>query len=175
MFIEKSLLFLKNSLFFIEKLFRSSFSCLFSYFSLAETLRDIMEWILFFQISTCAIAIAFSLFVLENTLSFETYIALLDLYATLELVFSYSYIAQRIIADLLKIGNIMYDSPWYRLPTKQQKLLTLSIRRAERELRFKCLGIFDCSLEGFAKVIIYYYTLTLVGKAKRNFLIKRIF
>lgn len=113
-----------------------------------------MELILFYITLTCTIAIAFNLFVVElsDALSFETIIAIVDLYLILGLTFAYYFLAEWITSDLLDIGDIFYNSQWYRLAPRQTKLLAFPIRRAQRVLRFKSLGFLDCSLPVFASV-----------------------
>lgn len=115
-----------------------------------------MGLILFSLTLTCTIAIAFNLYVFElnKTITMELFIALVDLSAELEITFAYFYISERITTDLLKIDQIFYDSPWYRLSTKQQKFLVLPIQRAQRTVRLSSLGLIECSLPVFALVNI---------------------
>lgn len=119
-----------------------------------------MEIILFNKAVMCIIAIALNLYAVElnDTLSLEAIIAIFDLYLILSLALVYFYFAEQITSDLLDIGDMFYNSPWYHLPIRQQKLLTLPIQRAARELRFKCLNIFDCSLAVFAAVNYNLFT-----------------
>lgn len=122
--------------------------------SLVQSVCDMMEAILFNMIFTCTVVIAFNLFVIESSdgYNFEMIIAFIDLSFMVGLTFAYFYLSEWITTDLLEIGDIFYDSPWYRLPTKHQKLLTLPIQRAGRELRLTGLGLFDCSLAVFSGV-----------------------
>lgn len=103
---------------------------------------------------TCITVIVFNLFVIElsSTITLEIYCALGDLFTGLALTFVYFYLSEWITSDLLEIGDYFYNSAWYRLPAKQQKLLVLPIRRAQREFRLKGFGLFDCSLEVFGMV-----------------------
>lgn len=110
--------------------------------------------ILFNITVTCTVTITFNLFVVElnETLSLATYIALLDLYLVLGLTFAYFYLSERISIDLMAIGDVFYDSAWYRFTAKQQKLLWLPIQRAQENVRLTGLGLFECSLPVFAAV-----------------------
>lgn len=103
---------------------------------------------------TCTVAIAFNLYVIElcDGLEFDLLIACVDLCVMIGLTFAYFYLAERITTELLAIGDIFYDSAWYRLPTKYQIHLVLPIQRAGRELRFTGLGLFDCTLAVFSAV-----------------------
>lgn len=115
-----------------------------------------MEIILFYLTLDCTIVIAFNLYVLEVTdaIDAETMAVFIDVFDTVLITFFYFYLSEWITADLLAIGDHFYDSPWYLLPVKQQRLLMLPICRAQRVFRFKGLGLFDCSLEVFSMVCL---------------------
>lgn len=115
-----------------------------------------MEMILFTLALTCTIVIALNLFVVElnGMLSMETLAAFIDLSGTLILMIIFCYLSECVTSDLLEIGENFYNSPWYRLPLKEQRLLVLSITRAQRVFRLKGLGLFDCSLAVFSSVKI---------------------
>lgn len=128
----------------------------FLIFSTAEALGKIMELILFNMTSTCTIAIAFNLYVLEFNGQFimQIMVAIIDLVIILWLTFAHFYLSERITCDLLEAGDCFYNSPWYRLKINQQKLLVIPIQRAQQEVRLKGLGIFECSLAGFLSVVV---------------------
>lgn len=108
--------------------------------------------ILFNVAFTCIIVIACNLLVIElnNQLNMEIIVAMVDLCVMLGITFAYFYLSEWITSDLFEIGDIFYNAPWSRLPIKQQKLFVLlPIQRAERGLRLKCLGLFECSLAVF--------------------------
>ena len=123
-----------------------------------------MEMILFGWTLTCIVSIAFNLFVVEliETFTLEIYVALLNVILTCALTFGQFYLSEWITQDLLGIGDMFYDSPWYRLPTKRQKLMVLPLQRAQRELRLKGLGLFDCSLAVFATVTYSFIAFTTI-------------
>lgn len=102
----------------------------------------------------CVIAIAFNLFVLElnESINMEIFIALVDLGAELGMTAAHFFLSEYITMDLLKIGDIFYNSPWFQLPTKQQMRLVLPIQRAQREIRLTGLDLFQCSLDVFVSV-----------------------
>lgn len=118
-----------------------------------------MEVKLFCITLECTIVLALNLYVLELnlTINMEAVIAFLLMFNVFSFSFSHFYLSERLTDDLVSIGDIFYNSPWYRLlPAKQQKLLVLPIQQAQREFRLKGLGIFICSLAAFS-------TVTMIG------------
>lgn len=117
-----------------------------------------MGEILFSLFLTCTIIIAFNLFALESNklFSIQTVIAICDVTCLLPSNFTYCFLAEKVTADLLKIGDILFSSAWYQLPLAQQKLLIVSIQFAEREYRIKGLRLIDCSLGVFLSVGFYH-------------------
>lgn len=113
-----------------------------------------MSFILFEMTLACTIIIAFSLFVVElnDSLNVEILVALIDMAICVGLTFVYFYFSEWVTSDLLQVGDVFYDSLWYRLPTMKQKLLVLPIQRGGREFRLTGLGFFDCSLAIFSTV-----------------------
>lgn len=124
------------------------------YFSLAKAVDHIMEIILFTMTLTCTTIIALNLFAVElnGLLSMATLTAFCDLLGMLLLLIMFCYLSECITSDLLEIGDIFYNSPWYQLRVEQQRLLALPIRRAQRVFRLKGLGLIDCSLVVFSSV-----------------------
>lgn len=118
-----------------------------------------MKSIVFNTILTCVATIACNLIVIElnDSLSLEICVAFIDLIVIVGITFVYCFLAEWITTDLLQIGDILYNSPWYQvLSTNKQKLLILPFIRAGRELRLTGLGFFDCSLAVFAWVFILF-------------------
>lgn len=89
---------------------------------------------------------------LSGAISIETLNAAFDLIITLMLLFTYCYLSECLTSDLLKIGEIFYNSAWYGWPVKQQKLLILSIGRGQHVFRLTSLELFECSLAIFSSV-----------------------
>lgn len=113
-----------------------------------------MEEMIFFVILTSIIVIAFNLFAMESSdwMSLQTIVGIGTLSCLLPLDFVYCFCSEMVAACLYEIGDIFYDSAWYRLPVKYQRLTILPIQRAGREMQFKCLGLVECSLAMFATV-----------------------
>lgn len=115
-----------------------------------------MSEILFSMLLTCTVIVAFNLFALESNAMFsvQTVIAVCNVGCLLPSNFTYCLLAEQVTDNLLHVGDILYDSPWYRLPLQQQKLLIIPIQRAQREFRLKSLRLINCSLAVFSAVSI---------------------
>lgn len=90
----------------------------------------------------------------NGLLSLEGLCAIIASAIALLVLYIHCYASEHLTADLMAIGDIFYDSTWYRLPVKQQKLLVLPIQRATQEFRLKGSGLIDCSLAVFLSVKI---------------------
>lgn len=122
--------------------------------STAKAIGNIMGEILFTMFLTCTIIIAFNLFALESNalFSIQTVIAICDVACLLPSNFTYCFLAEKVTADLLKTGDVLFSSAWYRLPVAQQKLLVVPLQVAECEYRIKGLRLINCSLAVFLSV-----------------------
>lgn len=123
-------------------------------FSVADSLYNMMEVIIFNITFTCTAVIAFNLLVVElnDSINFEMVVAFADLVVVLLITAVYFFHSEWITSDLFEIGDSFYNSPWFLLSMKQQRLLVIPIQRAGREFRLKGLGISDCSLAAFSTV-----------------------
>lgn len=122
--------------------------------SIAESLGSIMDLFLFSMVLLITIVIATDLAAVElsDALSLEAMIAIADLALVLMADFVYSFQSDFVTLSMLEIGEIFYNSPWYRLPAAKKRLLVLPIQRAQREFRLKGLGLIDCSVVVFTSV-----------------------
>lgn len=121
---------------------------------MAENIADVMSPLLFFLLLSYSIIIAVFLFNIEaldeiNFVVFGIFTALSQL--VMQLVI-YSRLSEYITEDLAATGELFYESPWYQLPSKKQKLYVLPILRPQREFRLMGLGIIECSLRICAAV-----------------------
>lgn len=116
-----------------------------------------MELILFHMSLMCTIVIALNLFAFElnDPLSLKAMNVLINLMVIVLLTFAHYYLSERLTSNLLEIGDIFYNSAWYRLPVKRQRLLMLPIERGHSVFRLRALALFDCSLDNFASVKLY--------------------
>lgn len=119
---------------------------------------------LFANLLCCAIVIAFNLLLLEvsDHIDLSIVASLYNMSATMTMTIIFCFLSEHITAVLLNVGDVFYESMWYRLPTRQQKLLGLALSRSQREFRLKGLGMIYCSLFTFSKVKL---------KFKANFLL----
>lgn len=123
-----------------------------------------MEAILFALTMISAVNMALNLLAFEiiDGISLEMMTAFMDLLIILNLTFAHYYLAERLTANLLEIGDIFYNSAWLQLPVKRQRLLVLSIERGHCVFRLRGLRLFDCSLDNFASVIVCDYFATII-------------
>lgn len=108
---------------------------------------------------TCVIVITLNLLVVElnESINLEVIVAFLNAGIMIGLTFALFYLAEWITSDLLSIGELFYNSAWYRLSVHEQTRLVLSIQRAHRELRLNGLGLFACSLPVFSSVKLIFF------------------
>lgn len=118
-----------------------------------------MSALLFYQLVFCAIAAAFSLFVINmnGLLSYTTAIAIIAISTVLIPTFIYCDLSERITSDLHEMANTFYSLAWYELPFMQQKCILLSIQRAQRGVDLTGLGIITCSLATFLSVSTIWF------------------
>lgn len=115
-----------------------------------------MGVIVFTMTIICTLVVAMNLFAIEliDAVTTETMNAVLNTFFVLLLVFMYCSLSEYMTSDLSEIGDIFYNSVWYRLPVKEQCLMLQPIERAQSVFRLKGLGLFDCSLDVFTTVKI---------------------
>lgn len=114
---------------------------------------------LFFDLSSCIIATVFELLSIDNDIQNQRYdsntftnVSTLGLHNTM--LFILCHFSEKFTDRSYDVGDVIYsDLLWYKLSIRQQKLLILPIRRAQKLFRLRGYGIFDCSLELFLKVI----------------------
>lgn len=117
-----------------------------------------MEVTLFNITVICTICIAFNLLAVElnDSINMGLLIAFADMAVVLAITGVYFFHSEWITSDLLEVGDNFYNSAWYLLPVKQQRLLVLPIQRADREFRLKGLGLFECSQAAFLSVFLFF-------------------
>lgn len=99
------------------------------------------------------------MFALESVdrLDVQAMASFYDFTSVLVTTFIYCYLSERVTADLLFVGDIFYASLWYHLPSKQGKLLKLSIERSQWEFRLKGFELINCSLSVFLSVCAVFF------------------
>lgn len=125
-----------------------------NYFRVAEHVSDVMSPILFFLLLSYAIIIAVFLLnfeaIDEFTLTIYGMVSAFIFFLAQLLI--YSRLSENITEDLFATGDLFYESPWYQLPPKLQKLYILPIQRSQKVFRLKGLKIIECSMGVCASV-----------------------
>ncbi|XP_018351357.1 PREDICTED: odorant receptor 4-like [Trachymyrmex septentrionalis] len=68
-------------------------------------------------------------------------------------IFLGNYIGQEVIDSSMSIYQATYNTLWYAAPLCMQKLILFIMQRRYRKSALTAGGLFDASLEGFAKLI----------------------
>lgn len=55
--------------------------------------------------------------------------------------------------NVMTIGDHIYELHWYQLSRNEQFVVQMIIARSQKPFELKGLGVFECSLETFLKVI----------------------
>lgn len=126
----------------------------FLYFSVAGVIADVLSVVLFFSLLSYAVTIALFLFDLELAplMSFASFGLMISLTNLLTQIVLYCTSSENLTYDLIATGDLFYDSTWFQLPIKLQKLYLLPIQRSRKEFRLNGRGIIECSLRVFAAV-----------------------
>lgn len=86
----------------------------------------------------------------------DTFLAFNGVWISTTVMFSSCYFPNKITTYCSDIGNIVYQSEWYRLSPKLQKYLQLVIKRSQRPVFLHGFKIIRCSMETFSKVGTYF-------------------
>ncbi|XP_076384190.1 uncharacterized protein LOC143262204 isoform X2 [Megalopta genalis] len=69
------------------------------------------------------------------------------------IIYLNNYNGQKLITSSIGLFNDIYDSLWYCIPPKSQKVLLFVLMRSSYQMEFSCAGLFIPSNEGFAKMM----------------------
>lgn len=113
-----------------------------------------MSGTLFVLLFMYAITVAVALIAMEAGVSmdvafFATLVGLLNILSQMGI---YCNLSENVTSDLECTGEVFYESPWYNLQIRVQKLYALPIQQSQIEFRLKGLGIIECSLTMLASV-----------------------
>lgn len=118
---------------------------------------------LFYELSTCIICTVLELLTIDRSVQegrFDIFdvtmiISITLLVLHLSIVFILCFYGEKLTTQSFQVMDIIYsDLLWYKLPAQQQRVLTMSIRQAQKVYRLKGYGIFECSMELFLKVTV---------------------
>lgn len=127
----------------------------FHFNRIMENIQIIFSGAFFFQIVVCAIFIATILSSLDQNLQNMSYEFVININClVLEILLNYiscSY-AQSVTSNAFEVADVIYDTLWYQLPMKQQKMICMTIRLAQKPVYLQGYKIFTCSMETFLTV-----------------------
>lgn len=114
-----------------------------------------MTGILFFQLLGSVVIIALTIFAFDQPCPTYTHLLVnVNVFAsTMIMCYVYCYFSERFTERAFDIGDMSYNSLWYKMSMKEQKLVGLVIRQAQKEFRMSGYGIIKCSLGAFQSVI----------------------
>lgn len=120
-----------------------------------ENICDVMSGVLFSQLLFCVVSLALMLFSLNQSgkISFTLFLKLYVLVIYLTICYIYCRLSKNITEKSYEIGDVAYNSLWYEVLVKEQKMIILTICQSQRKFQLTGLGIVDCSLETFLRVI----------------------
>lgn len=127
-------------------------------FRAMENTRKIMSLPIFFQLLLFTCIMVFALFSLNQpeTSNNEKVISIQNTIWQSMLWFICCHLSERIAEDSFSISDDLYNSNWLLLSTRERRMLRFMISRAQKEFRFTCVGMFDCSMETFSIVISHF-------------------
>lgn len=111
--------------------------------------------IIFAHLLFGAIIISFNLVLLEvsDQIDLQAMAAFYIMLSAAAMNFVFCLSSENITIALTQIADAFYESVWYRLPTGKQKLIAIIIARSHHEFHMEGLGLVDCSLYTFTRVI----------------------
>lgn len=118
-------------------------------------IQTIFSGAFFFQIVICAIFIAIILSSLDQNLQNMTYEFVINLFCLLleiQLNFISCHYAQTVTTQSFEIADVIYNSFWYRMPIREQKMIQMTIHLSQKPVHLKGYKIFTCSMETFLTV-----------------------
>lgn len=113
----------------------------------------------FFQMVVCAGFLAFVLLSLDQnikSLTFDVVININCLFLEILLNFSSCNHAQTLTTRSFQVAEDFYNILWYELPCNQQKMIAMTIQRAQKPFYLHGYKMFTCSMETFLAVCTMY-------------------
>lgn len=123
--------------------------------SILTNIQIIMSGPLFFDLFYSVLFIAFSLFALDHSMeqiNLNSIICIECLFFAILITYILCSLSEKMTQQSYRIGDTLFESKWYKLPIKEQKLLILFIQRSQKEFRLNGYKIIDCSLKTFVAV-----------------------
>lgn len=115
------------------------------HFSLMANTEAMMTGMIFFQLLCSVMVIALILFsMIVGDCPILTELNLLSL--VMVMCYVYCYFAERVTEKAYDISDFVYETLWYKMPPKEQKLMKLIIVRAQKKFQMTGFGLIECSL-----------------------------
>lgn len=127
-------------------------------FRAMENTRKVMSLPIFFQLLLFTCIVVFALFSLNQpgSSNSEKVISIQNTIWQLIVWFICCHLSEKIAAKSFSISDDLYNLNWLMLSKRERRMVWFMISRAQKEFRFTCLGMFDCSLETFSIVISHF-------------------
>lgn len=153
---------------------------------MADIIADVMSATLFALLLMFSITLAAFMIDLAatNTLDFEFLGTFSSIIVILIQLIIYCHLSENVTNDLAQTGDVFYESQWFPLPVKLQKVYILPILRSQKDFRVTGLGIIECSLRVFASVrltllrcekfwfnIFFFFILQIIRTASSYFIL----
>ncbi|KAL6425629.1 hypothetical protein ACFW04_009632 [Cataglyphis niger] len=137
----------------------------------AQLIEDIFSLTLAIQITLITVMISITLLQITQENANILIILRYIVYVLAQLIhlFCLSFEGQKLIDHSLKTRDTIYNSPWYKTPTKSQKMLLFVMRKSLQPISLSAGKIYIFSLQNFTtvKIIINFIRL------QRNELVKQ--
>lgn len=131
-----------------------------------ENIRSLSSGIVFNVLLCCVFFLVLIFLSLDQftTMDFNFLVILDGLFIYLFICYVYCYFSENITTKSFEIGDIVYNSLWYEMSTKEKKAIVLMIQRSQKEFRLTGLGLVDCSLGQFLSVTIGFLHIRFLTK-----------
>lgn len=74
----------------------------------------------------------------------------------LSMLFAFSYVGQKIHSDAMDLGNVVYQTKWYRYPLKIQQYLRLMLLRSQQPVHLSGYGTMQLNLRNYVGVSAWF-------------------
>lgn len=125
-------------------------------YRIMDTMRSIMKLPLFIQLLGFLWIVAFALFSLdqESESDFVKLVSTSNIIWQFVVWYSFCQLSENVTRYSDEVSGVLYNLDWLSMSPNKRMALKLMLARSQRQFRFSCLDIFDCSLDTFLKVIL---------------------
>lgn len=126
-----------------------------------ENIQNLMSGIIFNILLSCVLFLILVLLSVDQSnvtaIDFNLLLNLDCLLTYLIICYIYCHFSENMTTKSFEIGDIVYNSFWYKMSIKEQKIIILMIQQSQKEFRLSGLGLIDCSLATFLTVTINFF------------------